>query len=96
MEKKKAELVAGDSVELYGIVIDTTGKGRGAVLSEAAFNGDKLSAYDYMQLRIPDGNTYADGTISVGITDLNNLSVKGMLWESFDSLIRLEKATVLE
>lgn len=95
-EKKKAELVAGDSVELYGIVIDTTGKGRGAVLSEAAFNGDKLSAYDYMLLRIPDGNTYADGTISVGITDLNNLSVKGMLWESFDSLIRLEKATVLE
>lgn len=95
-DKKKAELAIGDSVELYGIVIDTTGNGRGAVLSEAAFNGDKLSDYDYTLLSISDGNTYAEGTISVEIKDLNNLSIKGMLWKGFESLIRLEKATVLE
>lgn len=93
--KSLAQLQVGDTVEFYGVVIDTTATGREAVLSLAALNGSSFSDYDFAVLDIAEGFTSAEATLTVSVESLDNLSIKGMLWKSFNSLERIEKATVL-
>lgn len=85
----KADLAAANVNDVINIsvdIINTRGDGKDAQLSYGVYNDRFMTDFNYLPVEMDDTKASYEESLPITVKDLNKLTIKGFLWDSFETI----------
>lgn len=75
-----------DVINLSVDIINTKGDGKDAQLSYGVYNDKLMNGFNYLPVEMDDTKATYEKSLPITVKDLNKLTIKGFLWDSFETI----------